>query len=236
MALPWSKYESDWRILLSVLTERLHRADDEAMPFLEVSAAELFEYTSSVFFRHYFADRLGTKKYDIAICCSVMKVAMQNGDIKVAGPIGMDDASYRVRYALPRLDRKVKHHFTVDRLTVGDSYDRWSLAKYWGLSMSTALLKGILAPLRAQLVMLFVTEDRFPSRRHNGKTIWFRVEWDHRYQRLADSKRLELSVFLFWRPQDETEFVYHGKVESVSSQRVGDEIQFELRLEEGSRG
>lgn len=236
MALPRSKYESDWRILLSVLTERLHRADDEAMPFLEVSAAELFEYTSSFDFRHYFANRIGTKTYDIATCCSVMRIAMQKGDIKVAGPIGIDDASYRVRYALPRLNHKVLHHFTVDRLTVGDSYNRWSLAKHWGLSMSTPLLKGILAPLRAQVVMLFVTEDRFPSRRHGGKTIWFQVEWDHRYQRLADSKRLELSVFLFWRLQDETEFVYHGEVESVSSQRVGDEIQFELCLEEGSHG
>lgn len=108
-----------------------------------------------------------------------------------------------------------------ERISVGASYSRETLARLWGYSSFHALARGVVTPQGDNLIILFVTEEQQTSSeqyvdRLIGNVLYWEGPNDHFAEtRMVNSAQTGDQIHLFYREKHHSDFTYLGVIEIV---------------------
>lgn len=114
---------------------------------------------------------------------------------------------------------------TFENLKIGGLYDRTQLSKLWGYNGNEGLQKGVVTPSNSKFIILFVTKEKDKYEKQytdfiDGRNLHFEGQEKHGTDnRIVDSIKNKDDIFLFFRDQPRTPFVYYGKV-SLTDYRI----------------
>ena len=119
---------------------------------------------------------------------------------------------------------------------IGDSYSRPSLAELWGYAGFQALARGVVTPQGDNKIILFVTGEKQSSAEPysddlSGGLLHWEGPTDHFAEDRICSPSAIDEIHLFHRERHHSDFVYHGKLELVSCERLtGQPSKFVFRV------
>jgi 5-methylcytosine-specific restriction enzyme A len=109
--------------------------------------------------------------------------------------------------------------FDMEKLIIGNSYTRDTLAEKWGYKSRQAISRGIVTPANEDKIMLFVTKIKQKSdTQYNDYFIekdLLHIEGETSHfndNRLINAEVNNDSIYLFYRSIHHTPFVYYGEV------------------------
>lgn len=115
---------------------------------------------------------------------------------------------------------------SMERLLLGEAYDRPFLAQLWGYRDWHAIGRGVVTPAKDNKIILFVTGAKQPALRQyedhfDGDTLHMEGEGNHANdERIITSERRGNEVHLFFRERHHMPFTYIGEVKLLDYQRV----------------
>ena len=125
----------------------------------------------------------------------------------------------------------------INELSVGQEYDRKTLAYKWGYKKYHAITRGIFTPANEKIIILFITEDNQPStstyvNRLEGNLLFSSGEKsgvnDNRVSSASSNGDV---IILFHRNMHHMPFTYKGEVDLVSiTPQVGNPSRFVFHL------
>ncbi|MEJ2882275.1 HNH endonuclease [Pedobacter sp. GR22-6] len=107
------------------------------------------------------------------------------------------------------------------KLVVGKQYDRPELAIMWGYKGHQALSRGVVTPVKSNVVMLFVTKKKQASLpQYSDYIIDDFLYWDSESKggnnlRIINAKSNGDEVYLFYRAKHHQPFIFKGRVEFI---------------------
>lgn len=110
----------------------------------------------------------------------------------------------------------------LEKLIVGENYDRPYLAKLWGYKTWHAIARGIVTPKNKNKIILFVTKIKQPHLTQytdylKDNLLYMEGEINHANDdRIIKSTENDDEIFLFYREKHHTPFTFYGKVYLVS--------------------
>ncbi len=109
-----------------------------------------------------------------------------------------------------------------EKLEIGQSYERTTLAVIWGYRKFNAIAKGIVTPAKTRFIILFVTQEKQSSATPyvdslSGEFLHMEGEAAHRLDlRLVQAKSSGDEIHLFHRVVHHSPFVYYGRIGLVA--------------------
>ncbi len=124
-----------------------------------------------------------------------------------------------------------------EKVTLGGSYDRPTLAALWGYKTWRAIGKGIFTPASQNLIVIFITKEKqeaLPQYEDilDGDFLRMEGEESHRSDdRLIRAHADGDEVHLFYRERHHSHFTYRGQVKLESFERASSQpSRFMFRL------
>lgn len=114
------------------------------------------------------------------------------------------------------------------QITVGELYSRNELAKLWGYASMHAIARGVVTPRDDDKIILFVTREKQTSaEQYDDKLSGRELRWEGPNDHFAEDRMLDATktgdeIHLFYRERHHTDFVYHGRLEIISSEQHTD--------------
>lgn len=107
------------------------------------------------------------------------------------------------------------------KLVVGKQYDRPELARIWGYRGHQALSRGVVTPIKSNIIILFVTKHKQLSLpQYSDYIIDDFLYWDTENKggsnaRIINAKTNGDKVYLFYRAKHHQSFIFKGFIEFV---------------------
>ena len=113
---------------------------------------------------------------------------------------------------------------TFNKIHIGSTYSRNSLALLWGYKSFHAIARGIVTPQNDNKILVFITEEKQASARQyidslKGKILETEGPDDHfAEQRIASAGANGDEIHLFHRKKHHTDFTYKGQMKLLQLQ------------------
>lgn len=105
-----------------------------------------------------------------------------------------------------------------EKIHVGRTYSRQTLAELWGYAGYQALARGVVTPRNDNKVILFVTsEKQSDAEPYDDELVGNVLNWEGPNDHFAEARMLnaaesEDEIHLFYRDRHHSDFEYHGTV------------------------
>lgn len=103
-------------------------------------------------------------------------------------------------------------------LSIGQGYDRPTLARLWGLGGSEAISRGVFTPAGRNLIILFVTREKqqcltqYVDFLEEDILVWDGEQGHRSDRRIQRASEAGDEIHLFYRERHHAPFTYHGRI------------------------
>lgn len=105
-----------------------------------------------------------------------------------------------------------------EKIHVGQTYSRQTLAELWGYSGYQALARGVVTPRNGNKIILFVTsEKQSDAEQYDDQLVGNVLNWEGPNDHFAEDRMFNAAttgdeIHLFYRERHHSDFEYHGKL------------------------
>lgn len=109
-----------------------------------------------------------------------------------------------------------------EKIAIGATYSRQTLADLWGYASFHAIARGVVTPRGDNKIILFVTEEKQSSAeqyvdRLSGNILEWEGPTDHFAEdRVLNADRVGEEIHLFHRERHHSDFIYCGRLKVLS--------------------